>query len=152
MEDKITPMDQSGGVGRNVEKIIVTFFSLDWKKLWLVSHKSWKNRVLKVLREMRKRTFLDMLPFVAYLRNVFRRSVILTYIHDFWRYMVLLFSDFKRNIFGWKVSEHGPSVLPTMDFWDLLKWMKISEFQTEYFWLKSVRTRTFGPSNHGLLG
>jgi hypothetical protein len=31
----------------------------------------------------------------------------------------LKYSNFKRNIFGWKVSEHGPSVLPTMDFWDL---------------------------------
>jgi len=29
MEDKITPMDQRGGVGRNIEKIIVTKFSLD---------------------------------------------------------------------------------------------------------------------------
>jgi len=30
--------------------------------------------VSKVPRKMRKRTFLDMLPFVAYLRNIFRRS------------------------------------------------------------------------------
>jgi hypothetical protein len=87
----------------------------------------------------------------------------------------VIFSDFKRSIFGGKASEHGPSVLPShgllgfssflngiflaekcpntdlrsflaMDFWDF------NRFLREYFWLKSVRTRTFGPSSHGLLG
>ena len=126
-------MDQRGGVGRNVEKIIVTNFSLDWKKLWLVSHKSWKNRVLKVLRKMRKRTFLDMLPFVAYLRNVFRKRTYDGCLYKMWRYTVLFFSDFKRNIFGWKVSDHRPSVLPTMYFWDYRISRKYPNFKWNIF-------------------
>ena len=43
--------------------------------------------------------------------------------------MVLFFSKFKRNIFGGKVSEHGPSVLPATDFWDLLIFIEIPEKQ-----------------------
>jgi hypothetical protein len=149
------------GVGRKVEKIIVTKFSLDWKKLWLVSHKSWKFVFQKFYAKWWKGHGRDMLPFVACLRNISINWHYLIHYIKISRYMVLFFSKFKRNIFGWKVSEHGPSVLPShgllgfigfMGFMGFMGFNRIFYFQTKYFRLKSVWTRTLGPSNHGLLG
>ena len=136
-------------VGRKVEKIIVTKISLGWKKLWLVSHKSWKFVFQKFYAKCEKGHGRGMLPFVACLRNIFRRSAFKALRINMWWYMVLFFSDFKRSIFGGKASEHGPSVLPShwlLGFNGFIGCNRIFHFQTKYFWLKSVRTRTFGPS------
>ena len=142
MAEKIALADERGGSADGWKKITVTFFSVEWKKLWLVSHKLQKKQVLKVPRKMRKRTFLDMLPFVACLRNIFRRSKHFVILYIILRYMLWLFSNFKRNIFGWKVPKHGPSVLPTMDFW-FLRYNRNIRFSTEYFWLKSMQPYNF---------
>ena len=136
---------------RKRRKIIVTNILIDRKKLWLVSHKMRKKRVSKVLRKMRKRTFLGMLPSVAHLRNILRKWVLLMYILELWRYLVWIIYNFKRNIFGWKVVEHGPSVLPRPGLLGFYKIFDIFHFQTKYFWLISGWTRTVGPSNRRLL-
>jgi hypothetical protein len=58
-------MGGGGGVAGKGGKFIVTNILIDRTKLLLVSHKTRKKRVSKVLRKMRKRTFLGMLPPVA---------------------------------------------------------------------------------------
>jgi hypothetical protein len=140
---QMPPMDGRGGGGWKCGKFIVTNILIDRKKLWLVSHKMRKNRVSKVLRKMRKRTFLGMLPSLRIYATFYAGGGIIAVYTKIWRCIVWLFSNFKRNIFGWKVVEHRPSVFPSPG---LLEWNGIHRFQTEYFWLKSGWTQTFGLS------
>ena len=49
---------------------------------------------------MMKRTFFGVLPFVAYLSNISINSLLDWLVEDFITIMLLVFSSFKRNIFG----------------------------------------------------
>jgi hypothetical protein len=85
---KTPPMDGRGGADGNGGKIIVTIILIDRKKLSLVSHKMRKNRVSKVLRKMRKRTFLGMLPSLRIYATFYAVWVLLMYILELSRCLV----------------------------------------------------------------
>ena len=80
---QMPPMDGRGGGGWKCGKFIVTNILIDRKKLWLVSHKMRKNRVSKVLRKMRKRTFLGMLPSLRIYATFYAGGVLLMYIQRY---------------------------------------------------------------------
>ena len=80
---QMPPMDGRGGGGWKCGKFIVTNILIDRKKLWLVSHKMRKNRVSKVLRKMRKRTFLGMLPSLRIYATFYAGGVLLPYIQRY---------------------------------------------------------------------
>jgi hypothetical protein len=153
---------------RSIEKkITVTIFVGGRKNLWLVSHKSWKNRVLKSPAQMAFWTFIwtfskvagfatfwGILGFFTYF-GCYRNNET-DYAHIF---------NFKANIFGRKVPEHDSSVVWNLEVWNsfvlneiflaekypniMIQWIQhwrfgilsISCFWSEYFWQKSVWTR-----------
>ena len=104
-------------VGR--KKITVTIFVGGRKKLWLVSHKSWKNRVLKSPAQTAFWTFIWTFSKVAGFatfwgnRSFFRVFMVFQFIETDYAHSF----NFEANIFGRKVSEHNSSVDWNMEVW-----------------------------------
>jgi len=73
MEDKITPMDRRGGGRTKYRKIYRHKFFVGLKKVVTGQSQNAKKSCFKSSTQNAKRTFLDMLPFVAYLSNIFRK-------------------------------------------------------------------------------
>ena len=98
-----------------------------------------------------------MLPSVAHLRNISINYVI-------YRLYTRVMTIYRLNIFlilngiffaeKWLNTDIRSFLAP--DFWNGMEWNgmewngmewnRIHRFQTEYFWLKSGKSRTFGPS------
>jgi hypothetical protein len=114
-------------VGR--KKITVTIFVGGRKKLWLVSHKSWKNRVLKSPAQTAFWTFFWTFSKVAEFatfwgnRSFFRIFMFFHFIETDYAHSF----NFEANIFGRKVSEHNDSVVWNMEVWISLNFMFLNQ-------------------------
>ena len=112
------------GVGRMLseKKITVTIFVGGRKNLWLVSHKSWKNRVLKSPAQTAFWTFIWTFSKVAEFATFWRNRSFFRIFKDF-QFIETDYAhgfNFERNIFGWKVSEHNDSVDWNLKVWNSL--------------------------------
>ena len=108
---------------RSIEKKLQSqFFVGGRKKLWLVSHKSWKNRVLKSPAQTAFWTFIwtfsKVAGFATFWGNLSFFHVLVgfqifetEYAHSF---------IFKANIFGRKVSDHHSSMVWNLEVWNSL--------------------------------
>ena len=86
----------------------------DWsKKVVTGQSQNAKKSCFKSPTQNAKKDILGHVAIVAHLRNILRGWGIIAVYTKIWRYIVWIFSNFKRNIFGWKVVEHRPSVLPS---------------------------------------
>lgn len=121
----------------------------DWSKKVVTGQ--WQNTQKSCFKSSTQNAKKDILGHVAircHLSNILRGWGIITMYTKVWRYLVWIFSIFKRNIFGWKVVERRYFAIPSPG---LLKWNGIHRFRTEYFWLKSGWTPIVGPSKPGPL-
>ena len=151
MSNIITP-----GVGRagTSQKITVTIFSTESKKLWLVSHKS---RVFVFQKYFGQPPFWTFIGHVAYMLRKWQHfhqcpkmGVCTEWVDGVgWMNQDLnqKYSNFKRNIFGRKVCFTCFPIIQTGTFIIFKK----TKFWTEYFRLKSVFSYVFLLSRQGLL-
>ena len=172
MSNIITP-----GVGRagTSQKITVTIFSIESKKLWLVSHKS---RVFVFQKYFGHPPFWTFIGHVAYMlrkwqhfhqcpkmgvctewvdgrapallheyeisqfqTKYFRLKSVFSYVFLWFQPGLLWkYSNFKRNIFGWKVCFTRFPIIQTGTFI-----IKIQDFKRNIFgWKVSFRMNSYG--------
>ena len=123
----------------------------DWsKKVVTGQSQNAKKSCFKSPTQNAKKDILGHVAIVAHLRNILRGWGIIAVYTKIWRCIVWIISNFKRNIFGWKVVEHRHSVLPSPR---LLKWngMKSTVFKRNIFGWKVVEHRHSVLPSPGLL-
>ena len=148
MSNIITP-----GVGRagTSQKITVTIFSTESKKLWLVSHKS---RVFVFQKYFGHPPFWTFIGHVAYMLRKwqhFTQCPKWGYVRNGWMgarqryYMNMKIFQFQTKYFRLKSVFHIISDGSNQDFYNYNSGFRIQnfEFQTEYFRLKSVFSNEF---------